>query len=135
MPASWKVGGAGYQVMQGKLTGYELYIGPSQDPEGMSVLAEPSFPHACSFTAGHIQSVSFDGAHGVLVTTNQSGPAGPGGQSGSEHQQDACFPNLHGMQVWVSVSLPDGAGGAMGVLHHVRVLGPDPANWTAQPLG
>lgn len=134
-PASWKLGGAGVQETQGKLTGYALYMGPSQDPEGMSVLVEPSFPHACSFTAGQIQSVSFDGARGVLVTTNLSGPAGPGGQSGSEHQQDVCFPSLHGMQVWVSVSLPDRVGGAMGLLHHVQVLGPDPANWTTKPLG
>ncbi len=36
------------------------------------------------------------------------------------------------MFVWVSVSLPDRA---MGLLHHVQMLGPDPANWTTEPLG
>jgi len=134
-PASWRLSAAGLQETRGELTGYALYLGPSQDPAGMSVLVEPSFPNACSFTAGQSHSVSFDGARGVLVTTNVNGPAGPGGQAGGEHQQDACFPNLHGMQVWVSVSLPDKVGGAMGLLHHVQVLGPDPANWTTQPLG
>ena len=134
-PASWKLSAAGYQPTRGKLTGYALYMGPSQDPSGKSVVVQPSFPHACSFTAGRIQSVLFDGSRGVLDTTNVSGPAGPGGQAGGEHQQDVCFPSLHGMFVWVSVSLPDRWGAAMGLLHHVQVLGPDPANWTTQPLG
>jgi hypothetical protein len=40
---------------------------------------------------------------------------------------------LHGMFVWVSVD--DQLGGAMGLLRHVRVLGPDRANWTTHPLG
>jgi hypothetical protein len=36
------------------------------------------------------------------------------------------------MFVYVS---SDQMGGALGLLRHVQVLGPDPANWTTQPLG
>jgi hypothetical protein len=61
--------------------------------------------------------VTFDGSAGV--TRN--------------HGQEACFGNLHGMFVDVS---SDQVGGALGLLrHHLQVLGPDPANWTTDPLG
>jgi hypothetical protein len=116
IPASWKVAGAGSQVEGGKLTGYALYMGPSQDPYGITVLIEPSWPNGCVNIGGTTQSVSFDGAAGVLRSAGR----------------EACFRSLHGMYVYVS---SDQAGGALGLLHHVQVLGPDPANWTTQPLG
>jgi hypothetical protein len=117
IPASWTVAGAGSQVEGGKLRGYVLYLGPSQDPTGITVLIQPPFPSGCVNIGGTTQSVTFDGAAGVTRTAGQ----------------EACFGNLHGMDVYVS---SDQAGGAMGLLrHHLRVLGPDPANWTTQPLG
>ncbi len=116
IPASWKVAGAGSQVEGGKLTGYVLYLGPSQDSYGITVLIEPPYPNGCVNIGGKTQSASFDGAAGVLRTAGQ----------------EACFGSLHGMYVYVS---SDQVGGALGLLHHVQVLGPDPANWTTQPLG
>jgi hypothetical protein len=116
IPAGWRVAGAGSQVEGGKLTGYVLYLGPSQDPQGITVLIEPSYPDGCVNIGGETQSVSFDGAAGVLRTAGQ----------------EACFGSLHGMNVYVS---SDQAGGALGLLRHVQVLGPDPANWTTRPLG
>jgi hypothetical protein len=116
IPASWKVAGAGSQVEGGKLTGYLLYLRPSQDPQGITVLIEPPYPNGCVNIGGKTQSVSFDGAAGVLRTAGQ----------------EACFGSLHGMYVYVS---SDQVGGALGLLRHVQVLGPDPANWTTQPLG
>jgi hypothetical protein len=116
IPASWKVTGAGSYVEGGKLTGYLLYLGPSQDPAGVTVLVEPSYSNGCVNIGGKTQSVSFDGAAGVLRTADQL----------------ACFGSLHGMYVSVQ---SDQAGGALGMLRHVHVLGPDPANWTTQPLG
>jgi hypothetical protein len=116
IPASWKVSGAGSQVEGGKLTGYVLYLGPSQDPDGITVLIVPPYPNGCVNIGGKTQTVSFDGAAGVLRSAGQ----------------EACFGSLHGMYVYVS---SDQAGGALGLLRHVQVLGPDPANWTTQPLG
>jgi len=117
IPASWKVAGAGSQVEGGKLRGYVLDLGPSQDPHGITVLIEPRYPNGCVNIGGTTQSVSFDGAAGVTRTAGQ----------------EACFGNLHGMYVYVS---SDQVGGAMGLLrHHLHVLGPDPANWTTEPLG
>jgi hypothetical protein len=116
IPASWTVAGAGSQVEGGKLTGYVLYLGPSQDPQGITVLVEPSYPNGCVNIGGTTQSTSFDGAAGVLRTAGQ----------------EACFASLHGMYVYVSSDQP---GGALGLLRHVQVLGPDPANWTTRPMG
>jgi hypothetical protein len=116
IPASWKVAAVGSQVEGGKLTGYALYLGPSQDPTGITILIEPPYPNGCVNIGGQTQSVSFDGAAGVTRTAGQ----------------EACFGDLHGMYVYVS---SDQAGGALGLLRHVQVLGPDPANWTTQPLG
>lgn len=121
IPASWKLSGTGYQEMRGKVVGYALYMGPSRDPGGVRLIVQPAFQPACVFSAGQIKNVSFDGAQGVLVSTP------------SEDRQDVCFPSLHGMFVWGG--LHDPLGGAMGLLRYVRVLGPDPVDWTTHPLG
>jgi hypothetical protein len=135
IPATWKVAGAGSQVEGGKLRGYVLYLGPSQDPAGMTVLIQPSYANACSNIGGPTQNVSFDGTAGVLRTSSESVSTSLAGPVRTEHLQDACFASLHGMFVYVKVTRPDGVGGALGLLRHVHVLGPDPANWTTQPLG
>jgi hypothetical protein len=135
IPASLKVSAAGDQLMQGKLAGYELYLEPSQGSQGMTVMVEPSYANACSNIGGTTQSVSFHGAAGVLRNSNEQIAASAGAPTRTEHIQDACFASLHGMFVYVSVSRPDPLGGALGLLRHVHVLGPDPANWTTQPLG
>lgn len=115
IPTSWQVTSTGSQVEGGKLVGYVLYLGPSQDP-GITVLVEPPYANGCVNIGGKTQNVTFDGASGVLRTAGQ----------------EACFGNLHGMYVYVS---SDQAGGALGLLRHVQVLGPDPANWTTHPVG
>lgn len=135
IPASWKVAGAGSQVEGGKLRGYVLYLRPSQEPQGMTVLVEPSYANACSNIGGKTQSVSFDGAAGVLRRSSENVTSSLGAPSRTEHIQDACFASLHGMFVYVSVTQPDPVGGALGLLRHVQVLGPDPAKWATQPLG
>jgi hypothetical protein len=115
IPGSWAVAGAGSQVDAGQLVGYLLYLGPSQDPEGITVLIEPPYPNGCVNIGGKTQSVSFDGAAGVLRSAGQ----------------EACFADLRGMYVYVS---SDQAGGAIGLLRHMQVLGPNPADWTTHPL-
>jgi hypothetical protein len=121
IPARLKVSGAEYQDERGKLVGHALYLGTGHDPGVVQITVEPAFHPACLFTAGEISNISFEGAEGVLVKTP------------SEHQQDVCFPSLHGMFVWVSVH--GHVGRAMSLLRHIRVLGPDRADWTTHPLG
>jgi hypothetical protein len=138
IPASWKVAGAGSQVERGELRGYELVFGPSQDPHRISVLIAPTYlyPTGCGNTGGKTQSVSFGGATGFLTTSRENVLASPSGPAHTEHLQSVCFASLHGMFVDVSVRLPDQLGGVMSLLRrHMQVLGPDPANWTTQPLG
>jgi hypothetical protein len=60
--------------------------------------------------------------------------------SGAPPDQGLCIPETHGLHVsFVEVPGPGRArfafGGVTGVfLHHLRLLGPDPANWTTHPL-
>jgi hypothetical protein len=116
IPASWKVEGAGSQVEGGKLRGYLLYLNPGGDSHGVTILIEPPYTGSCVNIGGMTEPVTFDGATGV--------------NRAADH--NACFASLHGMYVDVS---SDQAGGALGLLHHLQVLGPDPANWTTNPLG
>lgn len=121
IPADLKPTGVEYQDVRGKLVGHALYLSTRQDIGAVHVTVEPAFHPSCLFSARKISSVSFEGAHGVLVSTP------------SEKQQDVCFPSLHRMFVWVSVN--DQPGGAMRMMRHVRILGPDRAKWTSYPLG
>lgn len=115
VPSSWKVTGAGSQVEAGKLRGYLLYLEPPGDSHGITIVIEPPYTNGCDI-GGTTQPATFDGVSGVTRTAGQ----------------EACFPDLHGMYVYVRSSQ---AGGGLGLLHHVQVLGPDPANWTTRPLG
>jgi hypothetical protein len=58
--------------------------------------------------------------------------------------QSLCFNNVAGLEVEVTVSRPfsgsplavaTAPGGVIDIfLHHLRLLGPDPANWTTHPV-
>ena len=137
MPASWQLSGVGYLVDRGRFVAQDLYMGPSQDPAGMSLHVEPAYSPACGLTGGRQQSVRFEGARGVLVSTPSRKNAildiRTGRMLPSKARQDLCFPSLHGMNV--DLGLHDQLGAAMNLLRHVRVLGPDPARWTTHPLG
>jgi hypothetical protein len=61
-------------------------------------------------------------------------------QPGVRSYQGLCVPETDGLSVFFLVFRAPGShayplGGAVGVfLHHLRLLGPDPANWTTHPL-
>lgn len=136
MPASWKLSGVGYLAERGRFVAQDLYVGPAQDPAGIDLHVEPAFSPACGLV-GRQQPVSFEGARGVLVRTPSQKNAildiRTGRMMPSKAQQDVCFPSLHGM--FVSMDVHDDLGNAMSLLRHLRILGPDPANWTTNPLG
>jgi hypothetical protein len=136
MPTSWKLSGVGYLAERGRCVAQDLYMGPAQDPAGVSLHVEPAFSSTCGLN-GRQQPVSFEGAHGVLVHTPSQNNAildiRTGRMLPSKAQQDVCFPSLHGM--FVSMDVQDDLGNAMSLLRHLRILGPDPAKWTTNPLG
>ncbi|MHB1876709.1 MAG: hypothetical protein ACYCPF_17855 [Streptosporangiaceae bacterium] len=121
IPADLKPTGVEYQEVKGQLIGHALYLSTRQDPGAVQLTVEPAFQPSCLFSAGQTRSVSFEGAHGVLVSTP------------NEKQQDVCFPSLH--HWFVLFTVHDQIGGVMGMLRHVRILGPDRADWTTYPLG
>jgi hypothetical protein len=116
VPAGWTVTGAGSQVEGGKQLGYLLYLDPGDGSDGITILIEPPYPNGCVNIGGTTQPATFDGASGVLRTAGQ----------------EACFGDLHGLYVYVKSPQ---AGGGLGLLHHLKLFGPNPADWTTNPLG
>jgi hypothetical protein len=86
----------------------------------------------CSFFAGSSKRVVLGGV--TAVVTHFTG-------SGVRPYQGLCIPETNGLHVFfLEFSEPghDGFafGGVAGVFrHHLRLLGPDPANWTTRPIG
>jgi hypothetical protein len=64
-----------------------------------------------------------------------------GPHNGTPASQELCVPEADGLSVSFTLYRPPGSpafpfGGATGIfLHHLRLLGPNPANWTTRPLG
>ena len=61
--------------------------------------------------------------------------------SGAPPYQGLCIPEVDGLHVsFLEYQEPGRAGFAFGGVtgvftHHLRLLGPDPANWTTHPIG
>jgi hypothetical protein len=81
---------------------------------------------------GSSERVSLNGV--TAIVTNFTG-------SGAPPYQGLCIPEINGLHVmFLEFPGPGRAGFAFGGVtgvfkHHLRLLGPNPANWTTQPIG
>ena len=95
-----------------------------------------STPGSCEVFPSLSKPVTVDGDRGSLVML------------GNRYQgtQNLCFDDIQGLRVGITLRLISGKnnsalaagvsklGGAIGVFRHLRLLGTDPVNWTADPL-
>jgi hypothetical protein len=139
VPAGWRAAAVptGFQPLDGRLVNTGWQLGPASDTGGLSISVGPAAPVGCKFFAGQSQYVSIDGAQGLLRTINQTG----------KHEQTLCASDVHGMSIFIDLDLrvpgtndtrlpeSSGFGNALAVFGHLRLLGPDPAHWTTNPLG
>jgi hypothetical protein len=145
LPAAWRAGRPAnpaniptYNVasLTGKAANVGWVAGPAVDPAALLVSVAPgASPNACNFVAGQSQYVTLDGARTVLRTIDLP----------YKHVQMLCAPGVDGMQVYLSLDLsipvtkdtPEPGGATVGnlikVFRHLRLLGPDVANWTSNP--
>ncbi len=98
--------------------------------------AVSSSPLRCDIVAGQSQHVTIDGAQALLRTIDEPG----------KHWQSLCAPDVDSLSLLIELDLnipgtndtplPGGSrvGGLLTVFSHLRLLGPDVANWTKQPL-
>jgi hypothetical protein len=136
LPSWWRVGQSeNVGALGGRLVGTALFIGPAPHYFQVDVgTALATMFHSCGRDSGW-QWVTVRGRRGILRTVY-----------GNDHFQELCFGNVDGLMVNVTVNAPrsftgrplavaTAPGGVIDVfLHHLRLLGPDPANWTTHPV-
>ena len=143
LPASWRVLSdiwratpAGLLVSTNHQFGSGTIVGPRNGNVpgviGQIVIQPGTSP--CPFFRGanHSQRVVL---HGVTATVTHFA------NSGAPAYQGLCIPETNGLHVaFLEFRQPGQTGFAFGgvtgiFLHHLRLIGPDPAAWTTHPLG
>jgi hypothetical protein len=139
IPASWKSAAipTGFQTMGGLIANTGWQLGPTSDQGGLGIAAIPAQDgYPCSFDPGQSQHVTIDGTPANLRTIDEPG----------KHWQSLCVNNIDGLQLWIILdltlpgtnhtALPGGQefGTVLSVFRHLKLLGPDPADWTTNPL-
>lgn len=138
LPASWRANVARLTAAGGRLLDTSLMLGPASNLGALTISATPTagtLHSACGmFRSGPSQSVTIGRAQGFQRIINQPG----------RQEQDLCLADYHGWSLKLylrlnvsgsSQRLPGAPSGVLAVLHHLRLLGPDPARWTRSPLG
>jgi hypothetical protein len=140
LPSGWQVASEYYFAPQaGLLAAAGWSAGPAIDPTALSISIGPavaaSSDYACKYVAGQSAAVTLDGAPALLRTLDEP----------DKHWQSLCANDIGGVQPYLtldlntpgsSAPLPGGdqVGSLLTVFGNVRLLGPDPANWTTVPL-
>jgi hypothetical protein len=142
LPPGWQVRGMGFRVSGTRPVSEQRFpAGPASQPEWdyeLSIDATPgnlNLQDPCRFTSGKSSYVTRDGVR--WITT----PAPTGGSSicvanpDPRAARDGIAGRVNGLQVYIGVGPSGLLGDALSVLDRLTLLGPDPANWTDQPLG
>jgi len=126
-----------WQRADGRLVNVGWAAGPADDPTALGISVWPAgIPgsYGCNFAAGRSSYLTIDGAQAMLRIIDQP----------YKHEQYLCVQDVRGLQVYISLDgnvpgsndspLPDARriGTALTVFSHLRLLGPDVADWTTR---
>jgi hypothetical protein len=124
-----------------------LGLGPSAPENDIEISATPANkPATCAFVKGRSTRGTLDGARFTLTTMPVPDSYGAAVMEGWQ-QEELCgytdhlqisilvAQNLLSRQRWPLTSAELSQYTAVTVLDHMMLLGPDPANWTTNPLG
>ncbi len=139
LPAGWALSGVGYTQSRGRLLGTgNLTAGPAGDPGALNVQAEQAglASSTCKIIPGQWSRTHVQGALAAAGTLDKPGI----------HVQQVCARDIAGLYLWLSLDrdvpgtsrpVPGGAGlgGVANLAGRLRLLGTDPAAWTADPVG
>ena len=139
LPAGWALSGVGYTQSRGRLLGTgPLTAGPAGDPGALNVQAEQAglASSTCKIIPGQWSRTHVQGALAATGTLDRPGI----------HVQQVCARDIAGLYLWLSLDrdvprtsrpVPGAAdlGGAANLAGRLRLLGTDPAAWTADPVG
>jgi hypothetical protein len=141
LPASWEVRPDSIEnvaSINGVLVNVGYQIGPANEPTALTISAEPaaSGGKVCESGSTRSGSIMFDGSRAGLQTLSNHGHA---------YIQNLCTLHVDGMQISISLDLstqgypPSMLPGGRQVkdmrtlLRHLRLLGPDVADWPTRP--
>jgi len=144
LPASWRVTSAAWRA-----TADGLVSTISNEMGGNAAVGPPGKRFAVmlpqiEITPGKSKCHFFNGSSGSshrVVLNGVTAIVTRFTSSGAPPYQGLCVSETHGLHVsFLENPEPGRAGFAFGgvtgiFLHHLRLLGPDPANWTTHPLG
>jgi hypothetical protein len=141
LPAGWQVADDYYFAPQaGRLVASGLSAGPTVDPTALGIsigpAESPASQYACKIIPGQTSSVTVDGAPALV--RNLTGP--------DKQFQSLCANDIDGVSPYVDMDMntpgsdaplpgTDQFSSVLTVFRSVRLLGPDPAAWTTNPLG
>jgi hypothetical protein len=141
LPAGWQVAADYSFVPQaGRLAAGGISAGPAIDPTALGIgvgpAVSPGSEYACKVIAGQTSYVTVDGAPALLRNLDEP----------DKQFQSLCVNSIDGVSAYVAMDLnspgsnaplpgTDLFGGVLTVFRSMRLLGPDPAAWTTDPLG
>jgi hypothetical protein len=141
LPDGWQpADNYSYELQDGRLAATSWSAGPTVDPTALAISVGPAVSatseYACKVIAGQTSYVTVDGARAVLRNLNAA----------DKQFESLCANDIDGVAPYVALDLnvpgsdaglPGGAAvsNVLTVFQSVRLLGPDPAAWTTNPLG
>ena len=139
LPAGWSLQEMGFHVVDGRLLADGLTVGPAADTSALSISATKPLGYGCNYVSGQSSYVTEYGVNWEYRVLDD--------HIAKNVQMLCSMQPIDGLDVNIYLDMaPEEAGaaplpgsyqlgGAFGVYARLHLLGLNPANWTADPLG
>jgi hypothetical protein len=139
LPAGWSLQELGFWVVDGRLLADEMTAGPAADQTALYINATKPLGYGCNYVSGQSSYVTRYGVKWEYRVLDD--------HIGKSEEFLCSMQPIDGLDVYVyldmapqeagAAALPGShkLGGAFGVYTKLHLLGLNPANWTADPLG
>ena len=139
LPKGWSPQEMGFHVVDGRLLADGLTVGPAADTSALSISATKPLGYGCSYVSGQSSYVTAYGVNWEYRVLDD--------HIAKNVQMLCSMQPIDGLDVNIYLDMaPEEAGaaplagseqlgGAFGVYTRLHLLGLNPANWTADPLG
>lgn len=139
LPAGWSLQEMDFHVIDGRLLADDLTAGPAADTSALSVSATKPLGNGCNYVSGQSSYVTRYGVKWEYRVLDD--------HIAKNVEMLCSMQPVDGLDVYIYLDMaPEEAGaaplpgsyrlgGAFGVYARLRLLGSNPANWIADPLG
>jgi hypothetical protein len=139
LPAGWSLQEMGFHVVDGRLLADGLTVGPAADTSALSISATEPLGYGCNYVSGQSSYRTRYGVNWEYRVLDD--------HIAKNVQMLCSMQPIDGLDVNIYLDMaPEEAGaaplpgsyqlgGAFGVYARLHLLGLNPANWTADPLG